>query len=73
MLGPDLLVAPVFSEDGEVSYYVPEGDWTKLLTGETLRGGRWITEKHGVLSLPLLARSGSSFAGVYDSKRNPKI
>jgi alpha-D-xyloside xylohydrolase len=64
MLGPDLLVAPVFSEDGEVTYYIPEGDWTKLLTGETLQGGRWITEKHDVFSLPLLARSDSSFAGL---------
>jgi alpha-D-xyloside xylohydrolase len=57
MLGSDLLVAPVFSEDGEVSYYLPEGEWTKLLTGEKIKGGCWKTEKHGFLSLPLLARS----------------
>jgi len=56
MLGPDLLVAPVFNEDGEVSYYLPDGEWTRLLTGEIIRGGRWITEKHGFLSLPLLQR-----------------
>ncbi|MDR2701826.1 MAG: alpha-xylosidase [Spirochaetaceae bacterium] len=58
MLGPDLLVAPVFSEDGEVSYYLPEGEWKQILTGETVHGGRWITEKHGFLSLPLLVRGG---------------
>jgi alpha-D-xyloside xylohydrolase len=58
MLGPDLLVAPVFSESGEVTYYLPEGDWTRLLSGETVKGGRWITETHGVLSLPLLVRGG---------------
>jgi alpha-D-xyloside xylohydrolase len=60
MLGPDLLVAPVFNQDGEVAYYLPEGDWKQLLTGETVRGGCWKTEKHGYLSLPLLVRPGAS-------------
>jgi len=60
MLGGDLLVAPVFSEDGEVSYYLPEGEWTRLLTGEKVSGGKWITEKHGFFSLPLLQRPGSA-------------
>jgi alpha-D-xyloside xylohydrolase len=58
MLGPDLLVAPVFSEDGEVSYYLPQGEWARLLSGETVQGGCWKTEKHGFLSLPLLVRAG---------------
>jgi len=59
MLGPDLLVAPVFSEDGEVSYYLPEGEWTRLLTGEKVKsGGGWKTERHGFLSLPLMVRGG---------------
>jgi alpha-D-xyloside xylohydrolase len=58
MLGSDLLAAPVFSEDGEVSYYLPEGEWTRLLTGETVKGGGWRTETHGFLSMPLLARGG---------------
>src|SRR5215216_87949 len=31
MLGDSLLVAPVFSHDGSVSYYVPAGRWTNLL------------------------------------------
>ena len=34
MLGDALLVAPVFSFDGMVDYYVPAGQWTNLLTGE---------------------------------------
>jgi len=59
MLGPDLLVAPVFSDDGEVSYYLPDGEWTQLLTGKKLNGGRWITEKHNFLSLPLLVKAGA--------------
>jgi len=58
MLGSDLLVAPVFSEDGEVTYYLPEGEWKQYLTGETVKGGCWKTEKHGFLSMPIYVRSG---------------
>jgi len=59
MLGGDLLVAPVFSEDNIVTYYLPEGDWKQYITGETIKGGRWITEKHGFLSMPVLVRQGA--------------
>ena len=37
MLGDLLLVAPVFTYDGNVSYYVPEGRWTNLLKWRTGR------------------------------------
>ncbi|WP_371633965.1 alpha-xylosidase [Streptomyces sp. NBC_01259] len=59
MLGPDLLVAPVFTEDGQVEYYVPEGTWTSLLTGETVTGPAWRHETHGFDSLPVLVRPGA--------------
>ncbi|WP_406407510.1 alpha-xylosidase [Streptomyces halstedii] len=59
MLGPDLLVAPVFTEDGEVEYYVPEGTWTSLLTGESVTGPAWRHETHGFDSLPVLVRDGA--------------
>ncbi|RZU76786.1 alpha-D-xyloside xylohydrolase [Micromonospora kangleipakensis] len=59
MLGDDLLVAPVFSESGEVSYYVPEGTWTHYLTGEQVAGPRWVRERHGFDSVPLLVRPGA--------------
>lgn len=59
MLGDDLLVAPVFSVDGSVEYYVPEGAWTHLLSGEQVQGPRWHRETYGFDSLPLLARHGS--------------
>ena len=58
MLGDALLVAPVFTFDGTVDYYVPAGTWTNLLTGKELEGGRWRREKYDTLSLPLLARHG---------------
>lgn len=59
MLGPDLLVAPVFSPDGVVDYYLPAGRWTNLLNGQVVEGGRWVREQHGFLSLPLMVRPSS--------------
>ncbi|RZS82974.1 alpha-D-xyloside xylohydrolase [Motilibacter rhizosphaerae] len=59
MLGPDLLVAPVFSEDGVVDYYVPAGSWVSLLTGERVEGPGWRREVHGYDSLPVLVRPGA--------------
>ncbi len=59
MLGPDLLVAPVMSTDGSVTFYLPAGIWTHYLTGETVEGGRWLTRSHGFDSLPLYVRPGA--------------
>jgi alpha-D-xyloside xylohydrolase len=59
MLGPDLLVAPVFSADGVVDVYVPDGAWTSFLTGEQVVGPRWVREHHGFDSVPLYVRPGA--------------
>ena len=58
-LGDSLLVAPVFTESGEVDFYLPEGTWTHLLSGEVKPGGRWHRETHDFLSLPLYAAAGT--------------
>lgn len=62
MLGDSLLVAPIFNEDSMAEYYLPEGKWTSLLTGEEKAGGRWYCEKHGYLSIPLYVKAGSVIA-----------
>ena len=62
MLGDSLLVAPIFNEDGIAEYYLPEGRWTSLLSGDVKEGGRWYKEKHGYLSIPLYVREGSIVA-----------
>jgi len=59
MLGDSLLVAPVFSHDGTVQYYVPEGKWTNLLNGTVIEGPRWVRETYDFMSLPLLVRPNS--------------
>jgi len=68
MLGDSLLVAPVFSEEGEVEFFVPEGRWTSLLDGRVLTGPGWVRETHGFMSVPLLVRPGTILAlgGVDD-------
>jgi alpha-D-xyloside xylohydrolase len=62
LLGDSLLVAPVFSEDGEVSYYLPAGRWTNFISGDVAEGGTWQTERHDYQSLPLMARPHSIIA-----------
>jgi alpha-D-xyloside xylohydrolase len=68
MLGPDLLVAPVMSAEGAVTFYVPAGTWTHLLSGEELTGPAWLTRTYDFDSLPVLARPGSviPFGAVQD-------
>ena len=59
MLGDALLVAPVFREDKVAQYYLPEGTWTELLTGETKEGGRWFQGTYDYFSMPLYVRENS--------------
>lgn len=61
MFGDSLLVAPVFTYSGEVSYYLPAGTWTNWFTSEkiALVQGQWMTETHQYDSLPLWVRDGT--------------
>ncbi|MUT67582.1 alpha-xylosidase [Paenibacillus sp. NEAU-GSW1] len=69
MLGDSILVAPVFSENGQVTYYLPEGRWTHLLTGASIEGGKWFKETYDFFSLPLFIRPNSIVAiGANDVK-----
>jgi alpha-D-xyloside xylohydrolase len=58
LLGPDLLVAPVFSAS-EVEFYLPSGTWTEYFSGRQVEGGRWMRETHGFDSLPLYVRESA--------------
>ena len=59
MLGERLLVAPVFTKEGDVDYYLPAGTWTNLLDNRVVEGGRWLHEVHGFMSLPLMVRENT--------------
>lgn len=69
MLGDALLVAPVFSEQGEVSFWLPEGRWTHLWHNDELPGSRWYRQRHDFLSLPVYVRDNTLLAlGNNDQK-----
>jgi alpha-D-xyloside xylohydrolase len=70
MLGDSLLVAPIFSSEGKVSYYLPEGRWTNFLSGKITEGGVWRTEEHDYFSLPLMVPDNTIIA-VGAEKRRP--
>ncbi len=68
MLGDSLLVAPIFNDKSMAEYYLPEGTWTSLLSGDVKEGGKWYKEEHGYCSIPLYAREGSIVAvGAVDN------
>ncbi|KAH8698325.1 putative sugar hydrolase [Talaromyces proteolyticus] len=67
MFGSNLLVAPVFTEDGSVSFYVPRsseddtrGKWVSWFDyDKTYESGQWYHETHDFSSLPILIRPGT--------------
>ena len=59
MLGDSILVAPVFRSDGKANYYLPDGSWTHLLSGEVKEGGKWYEDTYDYFSLPLYVRSAT--------------
>lgn len=81
MMGEAVLVAPVFSETGQARWYLPEGGWTHLLTGESYTGGRWYTRQYDYHSLPVFIKSGTilirgqsdGISADYDDRRGARI
>jgi len=61
-LGTNLLITPVFSKDGKVTFYVPEGEgeWVSWFDKKKrYEGGKWYKEVHDYFSLPILIRPGT--------------
>lgn len=57
LLGPDLLVAPVFNDAGTADLYLPAGDWVDFWTGGIVTGPRWMGPRTWPLGrLPLFVR-----------------
>lgn len=60
MLGDSLLVAHVFTEEGEVEVFLPRGRWTSLISGkEVVSAGAWYHEQHDFMSLPLYVKENT--------------
>jgi len=59
MLGDNLLCAPVFRADGVANFYLPEGKWYDIITGETMEGGKYHSKKCSFMEMPVLAKPNS--------------
>ena len=73
MLGDRLLAAPVFSPDGWQSFYLPEGSWVHLLTGEKLSGEKWYRKQFDYFSLPLYVREKDPLLEMAGSDQKRKL
>jgi len=59
LLGPDLLVAPMFEPRGRRDIYLPAGGWYDFWTDQRFDGARWITYDAELETLPLFVRAGA--------------
>ena len=59
MLGSIVMVCPVLSGAGNVTFYVPAGTWTNFLTRETVTGPRIMSRKADINEIPLYIRPNS--------------
>jgi alpha-D-xyloside xylohydrolase len=59
MLGDSLLVAPVFSKEGDAEFWLPAGRWTDWFTGRETEGGRFVKGRYDFFTLPLFVRQHS--------------
>jgi alpha-D-xyloside xylohydrolase len=73
MLGKNLLVAPIFNEEGTATYYLPKGKWMNFFDGEVVEGGTYYEGKYDYFNLPLYVKpnsilplSGNTEEVVYD-------
>ncbi|MMZ65931.1 Alpha-xylosidase [compost metagenome] len=62
MLGDSIAVAPVFTEAGDVQFYLPEGRWTHLWHNDEVQGSRWHKQQHNFQSLPVYVRENTLLA-----------
>jgi alpha-D-xyloside xylohydrolase len=59
LFGPELLVAPLFSESDERQVYLPPGAWVDYQTGKRYEGGRWHEVAAGEIPIVLMVKGGA--------------
>lgn len=72
MLGPWLLVAPVYQPGGRIDIYLPAGEWTDFFTGKSYQGPANVTLKVPLHKLPIYVRSGAILPMMKKSIRIPE-
>jgi alpha-D-xyloside xylohydrolase len=73
MLGPSLLVAPVFNEEGIAEYYLPKGKWTNFLTGKVVQGGEWRRERVSFMEIPLFVKENATIPTTAEGNGHERI
>lgn len=73
MLGPSLLVAPVFvPQEEETEYYIPAGRWTSLFNPQrTIVGPTWVHEKVPLDEIPVWIRPNTVLCMGASGKGRP--
>ena len=59
MFGNNILVAPILNDKGVAEFYVPEGTWTDIISGQVYEGGKFYTQTYDYFGLPCLAKPNS--------------
>lgn len=59
MFGKEILISPVFDEDGDYSTYLPEGKWIDFWTNDIHKGSRYIHGRADLLALPFFIKMNS--------------
>ncbi len=59
MVGPSLLVAPLFTGQQKRSVYLPKGDWYDMWTLEKFTGPRKIEVSKGIEEIPVFVKGGT--------------
>lgn len=60
LFGSDLLVAPIFNDEGTRRVYFPEGEWVNIWDGKVNSGPSWSKQLQCPLSqMPVYARKGA--------------
>jgi alpha-glucosidase (family GH31 glycosyl hydrolase) len=67
LFGPDLLVAPVVSDDDAKTIALPFGRWTDLWNGKTLTGPASFTTTVPANQIPVFMRAGTIFPARLNS------
>lgn len=59
LVGPDLLVAPIYRPGTRRTVYIPDGDWIDFWNGHVLRGRQTIEVDAPLNRIPLFVRAGA--------------
>ena len=72
MLGPWLLIAPIYSEDGRRSIYLPAGDWVDFWSDAPLTGPLNLDVQPPLEQMPIYVRSGAIIPMMQPALRIPQ-